>query len=282
MKRYVLYNPYAGDGAVESVAKLLAEQFPEEEMVVKSVQEISSYAEFFQSVEQGDKVTLCGGDGTLNRFANACKGLDLQGEISYYPTGSGNDFAKDIAKDGEKPPFVINAYLQNLPTVTVNGESYVFVNGVGFGIDGYCCEVGDKLKEKGKKPNYTSIAVKGLLFHYKTCGAKVIVDGQEYTFKNVWLAPTMFGTYYGGGMMPAPNQKRDGTEKQLSVLVFSGKSKLKTLMIFPSIFKGEHVKKEKYTKVLAGREITVRFDKPRALQIDGETILGVTEYTAKI
>ena len=25
---------------------------------------------------------------------------------------------------------------------------------------------------------------------------------------------------------------------------------------------------------------TVKFDSPRALQIDGETILGVTEYTA--
>ena len=28
-------------------------------------------------------------------------------------------------------------------------------------------------------------------------------------------------------------------------------------------------------------EVTVKFDKPCALQIDGETILGVTEYSAK-
>ncbi|MBR2024086.1 MAG: diacylglycerol kinase family protein [Clostridia bacterium] len=282
MKRYVLYNPYAGNGGTEGVAQSLAERFSEEEIILKSVLEIADYSEFLQGLEGGDKVTLCGGDGTLNRFANACKGLPLDKEISYYPTGSGNDFAKDIAKEGEMPPYVINGYLQNLPTVTVNGKDYAFINGVGFGIDGYCCEVGDKLKEKGKKANYTAIAVKGLLFHYKTCGATVTVDGEQRSFKNVWLAPTMFGTYYGGGMMPAPNQKRDGEEKQLSVLLFTGKSKLKTLMIFPSIFKGEHVKKEKYTTVLSGKEITVRFDEPRALQIDGETILGVTEYTAKV
>ena len=32
--------------------------------------------------------------------------------------------------------------------------------------------------------------------------------------------------------------------------------------------------------VLEGKTITVEFDSPRALQIDGETILGVTSYTA--
>ena len=31
--------------------------------------------------------------------------------------------------------------------------------------------------------------------------------------------------------------------------------------------------------VLTGNEIKIEFDKPSALQIDGETILGVTEYT---
>ena len=81
-------------------------------------------------------------------------------------------------------------------------------------------------------------------------------------------------------MIPTPNQTRDNKET-LSVLLFMGKSKLNTLMIFPSIFKGEHVKKTKNTKVLSGKEITVIFDKPRSLQIDGETILNVLEYTVR-
>ena len=59
-----------------------------------------------------------------------------------------------------------------------------------------------------------------------------------------------------------------------------GSGKLKTLMVFPSIFKGEHVKHTEMCQVLTGREITVEFDQPTALQIDGETILGVTQYTA--
>ena len=32
-------------------------------------------------------------------------------------------------------------------------------------------------------------------------------------------------------------------------------------------------------EVLTGHEITVKFDCPCALQIDGETVLGVTEYS---
>ena len=52
-------------------------------------------------------------------------------------------------------------------------------------------------------------------------------------------------------------------------------------MIFPGIFKGEHIKSKKYAEVLSGKEITVKFDRPTALQIDGETVLGVTSYTVK-
>ncbi len=33
---------------------------------------------------------------------------------------------------------------------------------------------------------------------------------------------------------------------------------------------------------MKGKEITVRFDRPVALQIDGETVLAVSEYTVKV
>ena len=52
-------------------------------------------------------------------------------------------------------------------------------------------------------------------------------------------------------------------------------------MVFPSIFKGEHVKHTECIDIMRADEVTVRFDKPCALQIDGETILNVTEYSAK-
>ncbi len=65
-------------------------------------------------------------------------------------------------------------------------------------------------------------------------------------------------------------------------MIFHDSGKLKTLSIFPSIFKGTHVEHKKYVTVLTGKEITVKFDRPTALQIDGETILDVEEYTALV
>ena len=122
------------------------------------------------------------------------------------------------------------------------------------------------------------IAIKGLLFKFKAKNAKVTVDGKEYEFKKVWIAPTMNGRFYGGGMMPTPKQDRLA-QNGVSFMCFHGSSKLKTLMIFPSLFKGEHVKHTKYISILEGRNITVTFDKPCALQIDGETVLDVTSYS---
>ena len=202
-------------------------------------------------------------------------------EIQYYPAGSGNDFLRDLGIAAPEKPIVINKYLENLPTVEGKGKKHLFLNGIGYGIDGYCCEEGDKLRGKSEKTvNYTAIAIKGLLFHYKPTSATVTVDGKKHTYKHVWLAPTMNGRFYGGGMIPTPSQDRLAEPRTLSVMVFRSASKLKALMVFPSIFKGEHIKKKKVVEILSGKDITVEFDRPSPLQIDGETITGVSSYHA--
>ena len=90
----------------------------------------------------------------------------------------------------------------------------------------------------------------------------------------------MFGRFYGGGMIPTPDQRReDGT---VSTMVFFNCGKLKALMSFPKIFKGELAKDERIARTFKGHSVKVEFDNPTALQIDGETIKGVTSYTVKI
>ena len=37
---------------------------------------------------------------------------------------------------------------------------------------------------------------------------------------------------------------------------------------------------KKYVEVISGHDISVEFSRPTALQIDGETVLGVTKYRA--
>ena len=237
---------------------------------------------FLSTLTAEDAIILHGGDGTLNRFINGTEGLTFPCDILYAPGGSGNDFLRDLDRTGEAGPFSVVDYIRDLPFVEVKGKRYRFLNNVGFGIDGYCCEVGDaqKAAAPGKKVNYTAIAIKGLLFHYKPTTAVVTVDGQEFTYKKAWLAPTMKGRYYGGGMNATPGQDRTDPEGKLSVMLFYGKGRLSTLMAFPSIFEGKHIRHTNMVSIHEGRDIRVRFDSPRAVQIDGETITGVTEYHA--
>ena len=278
---YVLFNPHAGNRDNTAENERLATIFSEP-LQFLDITKISNYKAFFDGIAADDFLIVSGGDGTLNRFANEIADISFQGEILYYPLGTGNDFALEMQKTRGCDPFPVTSLLRDLPSVEINGNSYHFINGIGYGIDGYCCEVGDKMRaEKKQKINYTAIAIKGLLFFYKPTAATVTVDGVTRTYKKVWIAPTMYGKYYGGGMIPCPSQDRNSEKKTLTAMILHGSGKLKTLMVFPSIFKGEHVKHKEMVDVLEGDEIRVEFDRPAPLQIDGETILNVTAYTAK-
>ena len=279
---YALYNPFAGNQTCEEQSKKLREFYSPDELEFRSMADIN-YSEFFPSLNADDKVIICGGDGTLNRFVNDTRDIAITNDILYYAAGSGNDFLRDLGKEKGTAPFKINQYIENLPSVTVNGRETLFINAVGFGIDGYCCEVGDEMRKKsnGKPVNYTSIAIKGLLYAFRPTDATVVIDGKEKRYKKVWIAPTMHGRFYGGGMIAAPDQRRDAHDGKFSVVIWHGSNKLKTLMVFPSIFKGEHVKHSECIDIVRADEVTVKFDKPCALQIDGETILNVTEYSAR-
>lgn len=280
-KYYVMFNPLSNNKSGESETKNIEKCIPDGEFEYKSVLEIDDFKKELDSIPSDVTPVLAGGDGTINRFVNAIEGYELNRDIIYFPAGSGNDFMHDISPDGKMKYVVLNPYIKNLPKVEVNGVVQRFINGIGFGIDGYCCEVGDSLRESAtttKPINYAGIAIKGLLFHFKPVTATVDVDGIKRVYKGTWLAPTMNGRFYGGGMNATPNQDRLNKEGTVSTLVMFGKGKIRTLAIFPSIFKGAHIKYTNTCVVRSGYDVKVSFDRPCALQIDGETVLNVTSY----
>lgn len=281
-KYLILFNPQSGNRSAKRNVYQLDEILANNELNYVEMSNVFNYKAFMHDVRDDERVVLCGGDGTINRFINEVDESDLRKPVFYFPLGSGNDFNRDIHGKADTVLINLNNYINNLPLVTINGKTRKFINGVGYGIDGWCCEVGDKIRAKNsEKPiNYTPIAIKGALYQYKKTNAKLTVDGQEYKFKNVYLCATMKGRFYGGGMMACPEQDRSNPARTLSVLVFRGKGRIRPLIIFSKIFTGEHIKFNKNCMVFTGKEIKVEFDSPRAAQIDGETVLGVTSYTA--
>lgn len=270
----VYYNPLAANGkGLENAQKI--KDLSDEKIEFKDIRKVD-YADMLKSEE---KIVLCGGDGTISRLVNSVDEIPDEREIYYFPAGTGNDFTRDIGKDGL---ILLNPYIKDLPTATVKGKRFKILNGVGYGIDGYCCEIGDKLRQSSDKPvNYPAIAIKGVLYDFKPRNAVAIVDGKKYEFKKVWLAPTMNGRYYGGGMCITPNQDRLNPERKITFAVWHDAGKLTTLMRFSSIFKGEHIKYPKMFTMIEGYDVEVKFDRPTPLQADGETITDVESYTMK-
>ena len=281
---HVLFNPLSNNKKGEEAKAELEKKLNQTEILLRDIREISDTKSFVNGLAQEDEIILVGGDGTLSRFVNEIYNLKTTLKISLYSAGSGNDFASDVKEAADKISGLIplNKYIESLPLVKVNGMEKRFLNGIGYGIDGYCCEEGDRLREQSDKPvNYAGIAIKGLLGKFKPFSITITVDGVSHSYKNVWLCPTMIGRYYGGGMIIAPEQDRLNSQKTVTSVVWHNWNKFGTLMAFPSVFKGEHVKYKKMIDFYTGHEIKVTADRPIALQIDGETVRNVREYTVE-
>ncbi len=277
---HILYNSKSGSriAGIEACAKLVKKRGTAN---LVDVQKLENHREFISKIPAEDIIVICGGDGTLNHYINGLRGFKYPNKVFYYPGGSGNDFYHDV-REGRAPNLInVTRFIKELPTAYVNGEEHAFINGVGCGLDGYCCQLGDeKRKAKTEKVNYTAMAIKAILFEYNPVGVTVTVDGVEHRFENVWLSPLMLGRYFGGGMKAAPAQKRDSGE--LSVVVVHGAGKLRLLTILPSVFTGDHIKYEKYVSVFTGKEIKISYDVPKPVQIDGEVFSLATDITAKV
>jgi len=280
---YILFNPLANNSRGEEDARRFANNNIKEEVKFVSVIGLD-FVKFFEPLTKKDKVVLCGGDGTVNRFANDTYGMKFNCELYYAKCGSGNDFYRDVVQYEENGMVEFTQFISKLPLVTVNGIKRRFINGIGYGIDGDTCLVGDEIREKDPNAviNYTNIAI-GLLLKkdgFQTKQATVEVDGKKYEFDNVWLSSAMYGKFYGGGMMAAPKQDRLHNNNTCTVTTLSSKGRLITFLRFPGFSGGKHEGK-KHIVELVGKKIKVTFDKPCALQIDGDTVKDVTTYTVE-
>ena len=191
---YVLVNPLASNGKAEEKVDEAVKNFKGADYKKLSLIDLD-VKELIGKTTAEDNIVILGGDGTLNRFANDTADMEFNCPVYLYKSGTGNDFMKDVEDKVKDNMVKINDYLKDLPTITVKGKKYRFVNGIGYGIDGMCCEVADKMKAEGKQNiNYAGISIKLLIHGYKCPNAKITVDGKGYNFKKVWLASGMKGT----------------------------------------------------------------------------------------
>ena len=274
---YIFYSSLPNGGYAFLQAYALMQKLGEDEVQMRSLNKFDPH-EVMELSDPNSTFVLIGGDGTLNRFINTPGIFQCNREISYHAGGTGNDFYRDVCEEENRDEFPLTPYLQFLPTAEFDGQTRFFLNGVGAGLDGYCCATVEESRRKGKKPpSYASVALRGLLYQFKPLSATVTVDGVTHWFQHVYIATTMHGRYYGGGVKIAPDRKRSDT-RTVTVVVVHSRHRLNVIPIFGTIFKGTHVKYKKYVTVLTGSEIKVSFDRPCPMQVDGEVFPPVNEY----
>ena len=79
--------------------------------------------------------------------------------------------------------------------------------------------------------------------------------------------------------MSAPNQNRLNKDKKLTTVAMYSNNFFKIVIAFLRLMKGTHIKMKSMIDTIEGYEISVKLSKPAPLQLDGEVIGNVTEYT---
>lgn len=273
----LLYNPLSRNGKndhfIEKVKKELKKNG--NPVVVYSLLTIDDPIAFISNCTESDRIILVGGDGTINRLANRIYGLDIQQPIYIYQAGTGNDFVRSLKT---KDKIVsIKEYISNLPYVLYDDQKQYFLNGAGAGLDGYVGYLVNNSRFKKNKLNYFRHAFEAFA-KFKPVGANITVDGKSWYEKKVWFASVMHSAYFGGGMKIAPKAKR--SQAELDVVIVKKIPKWLLILIFPTIYLGWHVMFKRYVTIIKGQEVTISFDTPTYLQIDGDVEYPIDKIKA--
>ena len=98
-RRLFIYNPHAGKGYVKNHLALIQNAFARAGwLIVAHPTQAPGDAKDTAALLGGwvDRVVCCGGDGTLHEVVNGLMALPSRPEIGYIPTGTTNDFARNL------------------------------------------------------------------------------------------------------------------------------------------------------------------------------------------
>ncbi len=221
-----------------------------------------------RSVEEGyTDIISVGGDGTLLETFNGIVGKDVV--LGIIPSGTGNDFIKaiGISKDIEENlNKIIEGNYKYIDYGTIN-DSY-FLNVAGMGIDAEILINSTKFKKFLKGGLVYLFSTMHTLRKYKCTDVTIIADGKKMKRK-IYLVAVGNGNFIGGGMNVCPNAKVDDGFFELVIVNELKKSKF--IRLFPSVYKGTHIKEDPVEVIYAKKVEIIAHDKLH-INADGNII----------
>lgn len=272
-----IINPIAGKGKAEETIPLIQSKMKESHLeyeIILTTKPGEAAKIAFEMVEDYPIVIAVGGDGTVNEVA---RGLinRKKGKLGIIPAGTGNDMSKSLGlslDQNEALEVIINGNSRNMDIGLVNDNLFLNIASVGFDAEVVKNVEGIKKRIKGKIAYVLGVII--TLFSFKKQEMILEMDG-EVIKRNMVLMAVGNGGYYGGGMNILP--MADISDGYFNICLVKDMSNLNMLFLFPSIFKGKHLKYTKYVEIFKAKSVIVKNKEDRIINLDGELILSNKE-----
>ncbi|QHT47459.1 diacylglycerol kinase family lipid kinase [Halobacillus sp. ACCC02827] len=292
----IIVNPVAGKGKAakmyrriqrdhsykaENCRAFFTQEEGHAERIARQVTEI--YQDTLSSI------IVLGGDGTLHEVVNGARSYPSI-PICFLPAGTGNDFARGLGLRERGLPLFRNMIRRprihqlRLGCYDLHGRkrngTRLFLNSIGFGLDGRIAGRVTKSRNKGNRRLFSSLTYPAALLASIRNSAPITVDldidGVFYPGREIMMLTIANHPYFGGGMKIAPHA--DLTKGEFELLILDPISKRKLAVLFFSVFTGWHARIKEVHLIKAKRvKITSRAAVP--FQVDGQA--GET-YTCTI
>jgi YegS/Rv2252/BmrU family lipid kinase len=289
---HIIINPASRSGTGKKLWKTIVEPY----LMEQKIEYISYFSEYpgdvatlaarittGATVTTPRKLVILGGDGTVNE---ALQGIEDFRAVSlgYIPTGSSNDFARDlgIPKDtleATKLAFLTGTgHKMDVGCVSfTDGTKRFFAVSCGMGFDAAVCEETNRSAFKKAlnriklgKLAYLTIAVKQL-FAAQSADCRVTLDDKpSFTIKKYLFSASMLHRYEGGGFKFCPDAKSD--DGIFNICTAATKMpRFLILLALPTAFFGKHYLFPGITPYKA-RTIHIKASAPLWIHTDGEVL----------
>jgi len=227
-----------------------------------------------------DGLIAAGGDGTLFEVLNGLYAHHDPNRVplGIVPVGTGNAFARELGLmpgDWEKAIGIIERGRKrpvDVGRVQTAQETFHFLNIIGAGLPVDAMKTAEKLKFIG--PAAYSIATLLCTINLKIYPLHIEINGKNIDQESIFVEISNT-RYTGTSFLIAPDAVLD--DGLLDVTLVRKLSRRRLLRLFPTIYKGHHVR---YEEVFTRKAKEIRISAPKGLMLapDGE-FRGVTPVT---
>lgn len=245
----LVINPTANRGKGQQTGELLKQVLAERGLAFVDLSGDTAAAARDRSAEaisnqELSGVVAVGGDGTAQLGVNLA--VPNQVPFGLVPAGSGNDQARELGIPLGDPAAAVQNIIDGMKSprrvdvmrVKTDSRELWSIGSVSGGFDALCAKRANGLKWP-KGPNSYVAAMLLELPKFKPIAYQLEIDGETREIRAM-LCGVANVKNFGGGMMISPNSEiADGN---LELFILHEVSRPRLLKIFPSVYKGEHLR----------------------------------------